>query len=182
MGSTRKLLAAQRIGHSLHGCLRRLRYAVTRPSKKRCPTRSCAAGSRSGGTTPHVTCRCHPEEIKAYRAALLTRYANPRIRHLLGQILAADGSQKLPIRVLPTVRAELARGQAPTSAARVLAAWVCHLRGLGAPVADVAADELIPLAAGDLDDAVRRVLSRLGVDDARQAAAVADLARELGGN
>ena len=49
-------------------------------------------------------------------------------------------------------------------------------------MADVAADELIPLAAGDLDDAVRRVLSRLGVDDARQAAAVTDLARELGGN
>jgi fructuronate reductase len=122
-----------------------------------------------------------PEDIKAYRAALLTRYANPRIRHLLGQI-AADGSQKLPIRVLPTVRAELARGRVPTGAARVLAAWVCHLRGLGAPVADVAADELIPLAAGDLDDAVRRVLSRLGVDDARQAAAVTDLARELGGN
>ena len=71
-----------------------------------------------------------PEEIEAYRAALLTRYANPRIRHLLGQI-AADGSQKLPIRVLPTVRAELARGQVPTGAARALAAWVCHLRGLG---------------------------------------------------
>ena len=70
------------------------------------------------------------EEIAAYRAALLERYANPRIRHLLRQI-AADGSQKVPIRILPTVRADLAEGRVPTGAARVLAAWVCHLRGRG---------------------------------------------------
>jgi len=121
------------------------------------------------------------EEITAYRVALLERYANPRIRHLLRQI-AADGSQKVPIRVLPTVRAELADGRLPTGAARVLAAWVCHLRGRGAPVADVAAEEFTALAAGGLDDAVRRVLARLGVEDARLDTAVTDLARELGGN
>jgi fructuronate reductase len=121
------------------------------------------------------------EEITAYRAALLERYANPRIRHLLRQI-AADGSQKVPIRILPTVRAELADGRVPTGAARVLAAWVCHLRGRGAPVADVAAEEFTALAAGEVDDAVRRVLARLGVEDARLDTAVTDLARELGGN
>ena len=121
------------------------------------------------------------EEITAYRAALLERYANPRIRHLLRQI-AADGSQKVPIRILPTVRAELADGQVQAGAARVLAAWVCHLRGRGAPVADVAAEEFTALAAGDVDDAVRRVLARLGVEDARLDTAVTDLARELGGN
>jgi fructuronate reductase len=119
------------------------------------------------------------EEIAAYRAALLDRYANPRIRHLLGQI-AADGSQKVPIRILPTVRADLADGRVPTGAACVLAAWVCHLRGRGAPVADVAAEEFTALAAGELDDAVRRVLARLDVDDARLHAAVAAQARELG--
>ena len=53
------------------------------------------------------------EEVAAYRAALLDRFANPRIRHLLAQI-AADGSQKVPIRILPTVRAELAGGNVPT--------------------------------------------------------------------
>jgi len=63
----------------------------------------------------------------------------------------------------------------------VLAAWVCHLRGRGAPVADVAADEFTALAAGDLDDAVSRVLTRLGADDPRLLAVVTDLARELGG-
>ncbi len=122
-----------------------------------------------------------PEEIEAYRAALLARYANPRIRHQLRQI-AADGSQKVPIRILPTVRADLAGGQVPTGAARVLAAWIAHLRGQGAPVADVAAEEFTALAAGELDDAASRVLSRIGVDDARLAAAVTALARELGGN
>ena len=122
-----------------------------------------------------------PEEITAYRAALLERYANPRIRHLLRQI-AADGSQKVPIRILQAVRAELADGRVPTGAARVLAAWVCHLRGQGARVADVAAEEFVALAAGDLEDAVGRVLARLDVTDARLAAAVTALAGELGGN
>jgi fructuronate reductase len=120
------------------------------------------------------------EEIAAYRAALLERYANPRIRHLLRQI-AADGSQKVPIRILPTVRAELAEGRVPTGAARVLAAWVCHLRGRGAPVTDVAAEEFTALAAGDLDDAVGRVLDRLDAGDERLRATVTELARELGG-
>ena len=120
-------------------------------------------------------------EIAAYRAALLERYANPRIRHLLRQI-AADGSQKVPIRILPTVRAELAQGCVPTGAARVLAAWVCHLRGQGAPVADVAAEEFTALAASELDDAVGRVLGRLGADDPRLHTAVTALAHELAAN
>jgi fructuronate reductase len=119
------------------------------------------------------------EEIAAYRGALLERYANPRIRHLLRQI-AADGSQKVPIRILPTVRADLAEDRVPTGAARVLAAWVCHLRGTGAPVVDVAGEEFTALAAGDLDDAVRRVLARLDVDDERLLTAVTAAAEELG--
>jgi fructuronate reductase len=120
-----------------------------------------------------------PDEIAAYRAALLERYANPRICHLLRQI-AADGSQKVPIRILPTVHAELACRRVPRGAARVLAAWVCHLRGRGAPVADVAAEEFTALAAGELEGAVGRALARLGTADARLSAEVTALARELG--
>src|SRR5690606_16341608 len=63
-------------------------------------------------------------EIDGYRAALLERYANPRIRHLLAQI-AADGSQKVPVRVGPALRAELAAGRVPDGVARIVAAWVC---------------------------------------------------------
>ena len=49
-------------------------------------------------------------------------------------------------------------------------------------MADVAAEEFVALAAGDLEDAVGRVLARLDVTDARLAAAVTALAGELGGN
>ena len=154
------------------------RSADTTPSTRRSPTRSCGPGSTQWWDDAARHLPLPADEIAAYRAALLERYANPRIRHLLAQI-AADGSQKLPIRILPTVRAELAEGRVPQGAVRVLAAWVCHLRGLGAPVADVAADEFVALASGDLDDAVGRVLDRLGVDDQQVRAAAAALAHEL---
>ncbi len=121
------------------------------------------------------------EETAAYREALQERFANPRIRHLLAQI-ATDGSQKLPVRVLPTVRLERARGRLPIGALRVVAAWVNHLRGAGAPVQDAAAAQVVPLAARPLDDAVRAVLEYLDADlagDADVVAAVVDLSTEL---
>jgi fructuronate reductase len=77
-------------------------------------------------------------ELADYRAALLDRFANPRIRHTLAQI-AADGSQKVPIRVLPVLRGERAAGRMPPGAVRILAAWIAHLRGVGAPVNDAGA-------------------------------------------
>jgi fructuronate reductase len=77
-------------------------------------------------------------ELTEYRAALLDRFANPRIRHTLAQI-AMDGSQKVPIRVLPVLRGERAAGRLPAGAIRVLAAWIAHLRGAGAPVSDAGA-------------------------------------------
>ena len=77
-------------------------------------------------------------ELADYRAALVDRFSNPRIRHRLAQI-AADGSQKVPIRVLPVVRGERAAGRMPVGGARVPAAWIGHLRGLGAPVGDAGA-------------------------------------------
>jgi len=81
-------------------------------------------------------------ELSDYRAALLSRFTNPRIRHTLAQI-ASDGSQKVPIRVLPVLRAERAAGRMPPGAVRVLAAWIGHLRGAGAPV--VALGDLGPV-------------------------------------
>jgi fructuronate reductase len=77
-------------------------------------------------------------ELAAYRSALLARFANPRIRHTLAQI-AADGSQKIPIRVLPVLRGERASGRMPAGAIRILTAWIAHLRGAGAPVDDAGA-------------------------------------------
>lgn len=77
-------------------------------------------------------------DLAAYRAALLERFANPRIRHTLAQI-AADGSQKVPIRVLPVLRGERAAGRMAVGSVRIVAAWIDHLRGIGAPVNDAGA-------------------------------------------
>ncbi len=99
-------------------------------------------------------------EVAAYRAALLGRFANPRMHDRLDRI-AADGSQKLPIRILPVLRAERAAGRVPAGATRVLAAWICHLRGLGAAVSDVRAKKMISLAQGPPSVAVPRILAAL---------------------
>ena len=120
-------------------------------------------------------------DVAAYRAALLERFANPRIRHRLAQI-AADGSQKLPVRILPTLRLERAAGRLPQGAVRALAAWICHLRGIGVPVSDARADEVMPLAAGPLREAVPRVLAALDpalADDHELVAAVTPVVKEL---
>jgi fructuronate reductase len=120
-----------------------------------------------------------PEEhITAYRAALLDRYANPRIRHLLAQI-AADGSQKVPIRIVPALRAEVAAGRTPTGALRAVAAWVLHLRGEGAPVTDGAVADLQQQVADDLPSAVAAVLAWLGLTDLHLDEPVLALAHEL---
>jgi fructuronate reductase len=119
--------------------------------------------------------------IAAYRLALLDRFGNRRIRHQLSQI-AADGSQKLPIRIFPVVRAERAAGRLPEGALRVLAAWISYLRTSPAPIADVRAAALVELAAGPLLVAVPRLLSDLDEalgSDADVVRAVADACSDL---
>jgi len=51
-------------------------------------------------------------DIANYRAALLTRFSNPRMSDQLARI-AADGSAKLPVRTLPTLCAERSAGRIP---------------------------------------------------------------------
>jgi fructuronate reductase len=129
--------------------------------------------------SPHL--RQPAADVTAYGAVLLERMSNTRLADRLDRI-AADGSQKLPIRILPVLRAERAAGRMPAGATRVLAAWVCHLRGLGAPVNDARAGEVVPLAAGPLRAAVPRTLGWLAealADDAAVVAAVTDQAGQL---
>ncbi|HQY33217.1 MAG TPA: mannitol dehydrogenase family protein [Actinotalea sp.] len=121
-------------------------------------------------------------DVAAYRQALLERFENPNIRHALAQI-AADGSQKLPVRIVPTLRAELAAGTVPVGATRVVAAWVSHLRGLGAPVKDAREAEVRPFGEGTLEESVAKVLSFLDADlaaDRRVVDAVLAHARAFG--
>ncbi|MDN5795859.1 MAG: mannitol dehydrogenase family protein [Intrasporangium sp.] len=120
-----------------------------------------------------------PEEIDSYRQALLERYRNPQIRHLLAQI-AADGSQKIPIRAVPVIKAELGEGRVAEGATRTVAAWIAHLRGHGAPVTDARADEVTPLATGSPADAVRATLVRIGLDpEAQEGRLAATVERQL---
>lgn len=97
---------------------------------------------------------------EAYAQALLERYENPNIRHLLAQI-ASDGSLKLPVRIVPTVAAFRARGEMPAAAVRAVAAWLLHLRGHGAPVRDAAGERLTGLVGEDLVADAARVVAFL---------------------
>ncbi|MEL4356973.1 MULTISPECIES: mannitol dehydrogenase family protein [unclassified Luteococcus] len=119
-------------------------------------------------------------ELDEYREALLTRYRNPRIRHLLAQI-AADGSQKVAIRHVPTIKAALARGEVATGATRAVAAWILHLLGMGAPVTDSQADELALLVTGDETSSAVAVLDRLGINEPRVLETVLSQMDELRG-
>jgi fructuronate reductase len=71
-----------------------------------------------------------------YADALFARYANPSIRHRTWQI-AMDGSQKLPQRILGTVRETFDAGSAAPMLCLSLAAWMRYVGGVdeaGAPI------------------------------------------------
>lgn len=85
-------------------------------------------------------------DLAAYRARLLARFANPALAHSSAQI-AADGSQKLPQRLLATLRDRLAAGAPIALLALAVAAWLHHLRGVDEsgrsyPIADPLAEAL----------------------------------------
>lgn len=118
--------------------------------------------------------------VRAYRAALLERFGNRRMRDQLGRI-AADGSQKIPIRIVPALVADRKAGNSPLGAERAVAAWVQHLRGLGAPLNDARADKILPLAEGSLQDAVLNVCDYLEIADRDSRAGVLALAGRMEG-
>ena len=66
-------------------------------------------------------------DIAGYRAALRERYSNARIAHNLAQI-AIDGSTKLRMRAIPTLRAEREAGRDGAASARLIAAWIAFLQ------------------------------------------------------
>ncbi|MEO6409402.1 MAG: mannitol dehydrogenase family protein [Burkholderiaceae bacterium] len=68
-------------------------------------------------------------DLAKYRAGLLERFANPALAHRTAQI-AMDGSQKLPQRLLDTVRDRLAAGAPIARLALGIAGWLHFLRGI----------------------------------------------------
>ncbi|HXV31572.1 MAG TPA: mannitol dehydrogenase family protein [Sinorhizobium sp.] len=68
-------------------------------------------------------------DLAAYRAELLQRFRNPALRHRTWQI-AMDGSQKLPQRLLGSIRDRLEAGAGFERLALGVAAWMRYARGL----------------------------------------------------
>ena len=100
-------------------------------------------------------------ETAEYCDALLERWGNTRMRHQLTQI-AVGGLQKLPVRILPVLLAELAAGHVPAGAVRILGAWVAYLRGGAVSETDPGAGELAAaIQAADPREAVRQALAAL---------------------
>ena len=82
-------------------------------------------------------------DLDAYRSELLQRFANPALAHRTAQI-AMDGSQKLPQRLLGTLRERLAAGASVERLALAVALWLHHLRGIDEAGCVIALDD--PLA------------------------------------
>ncbi|WP_088286834.1 mannitol dehydrogenase family protein [Ideonella sp. A 288] len=88
-------------------------------------------------------------DLAAYRASLLARFANPALAHRTQQI-AMDGSQKLPQRLLGTVRDRIAAGQPIDRLALALAAWLQHLSGCDDAGREFTVDDPLAAALADL--------------------------------
>jgi fructuronate reductase len=109
-------------------------------------------------TTPSAT-------REAYALALMNRFQNPTLRHRLIQI-AMDGTQKLPQRLLGTVRDRLAAGKPIARHALAVAAWmrfVSRRDATGAPIRanDPLADQLVAAVSAASDEAIVRNLLAL---------------------
>lgn len=103
------------------------------------------------------------QELRAYQAMVIERFSNPRLQHRCHQI-AMDGSQKLPQRLLCTVRDNLAAGRPIRMCALVLAAWMRYVSGIdenGKPIVvqDPLAAELCKAAQGDSATVVGSMLA-----------------------
>jgi fructuronate reductase len=114
------------------------------------------------------TVPCPPgTDLHAYTQTLAARFRNPAIRHRTWQI-AMDGSQKLPQRLLGTVRDRRAQGWPVPCLAVAVAAWARYVGGVdeaGAPidVRDPMATVLRARLDGAGPDPAARVRALLGV-------------------
>jgi fructuronate reductase len=68
-------------------------------------------------------------DLESYRRALIARFKNPALRHRTWQI-AMDGSQKLPQRLLGTIRDRIRGGSSYDRLVLGVAAWMFYARGL----------------------------------------------------
>lgn len=116
--------------------------------------------------TPTLTVPAHVD-VAGYREALVKRYKNPALPHRTQQI-AMDGSQKLPQRILGTVRDNLAAGRPIDCAALAVAAWMRYASGEDEQhrpikVSDPLAPQFAEIANAHRGDATRLASAFLGL-------------------
>ena len=123
---------------------------------------------------PHLT---PPEgvSLENYAAALRARFKNPAIQHRTGQI-AMDGSQKLPQRLLGTLRAARKKGAEDRGLILAVAGWMRYTAGFdeageAIELRDPMADVLRAAHSGvDGAEAVTRILGLEAIFDPSLAA------------
>ncbi len=108
-------------------------------------------------------------DLTAYKDALIERFHNPALKHRTWQI-AMDGSQKLPQRLLGTVRDRLAAGQPIDYLALGIAAWMRYVtgideRGNAIDVRDPLADDFRAVANAAIGDIEKYAAALLDCDD-----------------
>jgi fructuronate reductase len=70
--------------------------------------------------------------LAEYRDSVIDRFSNPNLAHTTAQV-GADGSQKLPNRVVGTVSDRLRAGAIPRHLALLVAAWIANVARAGDP-------------------------------------------------
>ena len=70
-------------------------------------------------------------DLATYRDALMERFTNPALKHRTAQI-AMDGSQKIPLRIVPTVMEARRRNGPISHLVRSIAVWIVFLSGVSA--------------------------------------------------
>jgi len=111
-------------------------------------------------------------DIGAYRETLVLRFANPTLPHRTQQV-AMDGSQKLPQRILATIRDNIAANRSIDLAALAVAGWMRYVygedeRGGRIDVADPLREKFVQLASrhrGDPDGFAAGLLGLRAVFD-----------------
>ena len=130
-------------------------------------------------------------DLRAYCAQLVARFHNPALPHRTQQI-AMDGSQKLPQRLLATIRDRLAGGGSIEHLALAVAAWIRYASGTdeqGKPivVADPLASKFASIAstargnAALIADAFLDLRAVFGVDLSANATFRRAVSRDVGG-
>jgi fructuronate reductase len=119
-----------------------------------------------------------PGDLDAYQAALIARFANPALAHRTRQI-AMDGSQKLPQRLLGTIRDRLRAGAPIDRLSLAVAAWIRYAsgrdeQGRAIEVADPLAARLAAISAAAGSDPAALAQGFLGIGEVFGA----DLPRE----